>query len=106
MKGDRVTIIVETGAGTTREFVVEATKNGRKVEIVAGSKFVDVSELTHTDRTIRTSKFALSKVVALVDEPEPEEGPELLPIRIFGNAQGEQVGFDSLADSPAGSPIS
>lgn len=79
MKGDRVRVVVDIGGGTT-EFVVEAAKAGRKVEVVEtrGGRMIEVRLLTRNDQPVLTDRFMASRVVALieerveVDEAEPD----------------------------------
>ncbi len=69
MKGDRVIVVVDAGANLTREFVIEATKAGRRIEFTTGPRFTDVQEMTRTGHAVRSSRFMSSRVIALVEEP-------------------------------------
>ena len=70
MKGDRVEIVVDTGAGdATRTWEVAATKAGRRVEITNRRGVIEVSEVTRTGTAVRTARFMSSRVVALVEHP-------------------------------------
>ena len=90
MKGDRVRVIIDIGTGST-EFVVEADKAGRKVEVVEtrGGRMIEVRLLTRTDVVVKTDRYMASRVIAMVeerrgdDEDEPDQ-PDELPPRLFG----------------------
>lgn len=69
MKGDRVEIVIDSGSGTTRVYEVEATRAGRRVEIVHGRGVVEVSEVTRGGTLVRTARFMSGRVVALVEHP-------------------------------------
>jgi hypothetical protein len=68
MKGDRVEIVVDAGGGT-KTYEVEATRAGRRVEVVSRRGVVEVSELTRGGTAIRTARFMASRVIALVEHP-------------------------------------
>lgn len=68
MRGDRVEIVVDAGAGTLTYFV-EATRAGRRVEIVQGRGIVEVVEVTRGGTPVRTARFMASRVLALVEHP-------------------------------------
>jgi hypothetical protein len=68
MKGDRVEIVVDAG-GTTKTYDVEATKAGRRVEVVSRRGLIEVVELTRGGTAVRTARFMPSRVIALVEHP-------------------------------------
>lgn len=68
MKGDRVEIVVDAGDGT-RTYDIEATRAGRRVEVVSRRGFVEVVELTRGGTAVRTARFMASRVIALVEHP-------------------------------------
>jgi hypothetical protein len=68
MKGDRVEIMVDAG-GATRTYEVEATRAGRRVEVVTRRGVVEVTEVTRTGTPVRTARFMASRVLALVEHP-------------------------------------
>jgi hypothetical protein len=68
MRGDRVEVLVDTGAGV-RAFEVTATRDGRRVEITSGRGIVEVAEVTRTGQAVRTARFMSSRVVAIVEHP-------------------------------------
>jgi hypothetical protein len=68
MRGDQVEIVVDAG-GVTKTYHVEATRAGRRVEVVNRRGIVEVSELTRGGTTVRTARFMASRVIALVEHP-------------------------------------
>jgi hypothetical protein len=77
VKGDRVEVIIDTGAGMERYDIV-ASKAGRRVEVSTSRGQVEVSEVTRTGQVVRTARFMANRVVALVEHPsaEPEDEGE------------------------------
>jgi hypothetical protein len=75
MKGDRVEIVIDSGAGT-QAYEIAATKAGRRVDIANRRGSIEVSEVTRTGTPVRTARFMASRVVALVEYPadRPEPG--------------------------------
>ena len=75
MKGDRVEIVVDVGAGT-KTYEIIATKAGRRVEVATIRGTVEVSEVTRTGEVVRTGRFMAARVVAVVEHPaQDERGP-------------------------------
>ena len=68
MKGDRVEIVVDTG-GSVERYEIEASRNGRRVEITFGRGLVEVTEVTRSGQPVRSGRFMSSRVVALVEHP-------------------------------------
>ena len=68
MKGDRVEIVVDAG-DVTKTYDVQATKAGRRVEVVTRRGQVEVSELTRSGTPVRTARFMSSRVLAVVEHP-------------------------------------
>ena len=68
MKGDRVEIVVDAG-DVTKTYEVAATKAGRRVEVVTRRGQVEVSELTRGGTAVRTARFMVSRVIAVVEHP-------------------------------------
>src|SRR5262245_24708992 len=68
MKGDRTEIVIDEG-GSTRTYEIEATRNGRRVEITHGRGIVEVTEGTRGGTPVRTARFMASRVLALVEHP-------------------------------------
>jgi len=73
MRGDKVEVLVDVGDGV-RTFEIEATKDGRKVEISTVRGNVRVSEVSRSGQEIRTAQFIAARVVAIVEHPASEEG--------------------------------
>lgn len=63
---------MDVGDGV-RTFEVEATKDGRRVEIATVRGNVRVSEVTRSGQEVRTAQFISSRVVAIVEHPASEE---------------------------------
>ncbi len=76
MRGDRVEIVVDTGEGSVREFDIVATKAGRRVEVAMARGTVEVTEVTRSGQPVRSARFMASRVVALVEHPASDAGPE------------------------------
>src|SRR5258708_20744930 len=68
MKGDRVEIVVDAG-DVTKTYDVQATKAGRRVEVVTRRGQVEVSELTRSGTPVRTARFMASRVIAVGEHP-------------------------------------
>jgi hypothetical protein len=66
MKGDRVEVVVDTG-GSVARYEIEATRNGRRVEVSVGRGIVEVTEVTRSGQPVRGGRFMSSRVVALVE---------------------------------------
>jgi hypothetical protein len=74
MRGDRVEILVDTGAGV-REFEVTATQIGRRVEVSTARGITEVTEVTRSGRPVRTARFMSARVVAVVEHPAERPKP-------------------------------
>jgi hypothetical protein len=68
-KGDFVEVLVDAGGGAAREYVVDATKAGRTVEVRSSRTTVEVRELTRTGGVVRTARFIAPRVLAVVEHP-------------------------------------
>jgi len=75
MKGDRVEIVIDAG-GSARTYEVTATKAGRRVEVVTGRGVIEVMEVTRGGSVVRTARFMASRVLALVEHPARDSGPD------------------------------
>jgi hypothetical protein len=71
MKGDRVEVVVDTGQGV-QTFVIQATKNGRRLEVTTARGVVEVTEVTRGGTPVRTGRFMASRLIALVEHPAQE----------------------------------
>jgi hypothetical protein len=88
MRGDRVEIVIDAG-GEVRTYLIEATRNGRRVEIETGRGIVTVSEVTRSGTPVRTARFMSSRILALVEHPAADQNiagevPEPRSIRSSG----------------------
>ena len=79
MRGDRVEVVIDAG-GEVRTYEIEATRNGRRVEITTSRGVVEVAELTRGGTPVRTARFMSSRVLALVEHPaaEPPIGQQVI----------------------------
>jgi hypothetical protein len=75
MRGDRVEIVIDAG-GSSRTYEVTATKAGRRVEVVTGRGVIEVTEVTRGGAVVRTARFMASRVLALVEHPASDGGPD------------------------------
>ncbi|HYZ37014.1 MAG TPA: hypothetical protein VE673_09885 [Pseudonocardiaceae bacterium] len=98
MKGDRTEIVIDAG-GSTLTYEIEATRNGRRVEITHGRGVVEVTEVTRGGTPVRTARFMASRVLALVEHPAArpvglEDKPAVVP--------QPRAGHGSVTLKPAG----
>ncbi|MEU8173488.1 hypothetical protein AB0C14_11480 [Microbispora hainanensis] len=75
VKGDRVEIVIDAG-GTPRTYEVVATRAGRRIEITTGRGVVEVTEVTRAGTAVRTARFMSNRVLALVEHPADDRGPD------------------------------
>ncbi|HVL80125.1 MAG TPA: hypothetical protein VM840_00860 [Actinomycetota bacterium] len=71
MRGDRVEVVIDVGDGV-RSFEMEATRDGRRVEVSTSRGSVEVAEVTRSGRAVRTARFMATRVVAIVEHPAAE----------------------------------
>lgn len=88
--GDRVEILVDVGGGV-REFDVTATRAGRRVEVSIARGTVEVSEVTRSGQAVRSARFMVARVVALVEHPA---GEERRPARVRSPAGQPSLGSE------------
>lgn len=74
MRGDRVEIVVD-GGSSPLTYSIEATRAGRRVEIVQGRGVVEVVEVTRGGTPVRTARFMATRVLALVEHPAASTTP-------------------------------
>ncbi len=72
MKGDRVEVLVDVGDGV-RQFVIVATKAGRRVDVTLARGTLEVTEVTRSGTPVRTARFLANRVVAVVEHPSEEK---------------------------------
>jgi hypothetical protein len=79
VRGDRVEVVIDAG-GEVRIYEIEATRNGRRVEITTTRGVVEVAEVTRGGTPVRTARFMSSRVLALVEHPasEPPIGQQVI----------------------------
>ncbi|KAA9376579.1 hypothetical protein DI270_027700 [Microbispora triticiradicis] len=75
MKGDRVEIVIDAG-GTPRTYEMIATRAGRRIEVTTGRGVVEVTEVTRSGTPVRTARFMSNRVLALVEHPADDRGPD------------------------------
>ncbi|HEU5421510.1 MAG TPA: hypothetical protein VFV41_27750 [Streptosporangiaceae bacterium] len=78
MRGDRVEIVIDAG-DVTKTYEVAATRAGRRVEVVTRRGQVEVSELTRGGTPVRTARFMVSRVIAVVEHPAARQPPRARP---------------------------
>ena len=65
---------MDAGSGAAREYIVEATKAGRTVEVRSSRTTVEVREMTRTGGVVRTARFIAPRVLAVVEHPNSDKG--------------------------------
>jgi hypothetical protein len=83
MRGDRVEIVVDAG-DVTKTYEVAATRAGRRVEVVTRRGQVEVSELTRGGTPVRTARFMVSRVIAVVEHPAARQPARSRPVALPG----------------------
>jgi hypothetical protein len=83
-----VEIVIDAG-GEVRTYEIEATRNGRRVEIETGGGLVWVWVVTRGGSGVRPARFMSNRILALVEHPAADpniarEVPEPRPIRSSG----------------------
>lgn len=83
VRGDRVEIVIDAG-DEVRTYEIEATRNGRRVEIETGRGMVTVTEVTRGGTPVRTARFMSNRILALVEHPAADANiardlPDLRP---------------------------
>jgi hypothetical protein len=68
VKGDRVEVVVDSGAGVLT-YEIEATRAGRRVEVGTSRGVIEVTEVTRSGTPVRSGRFMADRVVALVEHP-------------------------------------
>lgn len=64
-----------------RTYEIEATKDGRRVEVTTSRGTVEVAEVTRSGRVIRSARFMATRVVAIVEHPAAESGDRVVRTR-------------------------
>jgi len=69
MKGDSVEVLIDVGGGGVQRFEMVATRAGRRVEVSTARGTVEVTEVTRSGQPVRSGRFMVSRVVAVVEHP-------------------------------------
>lgn len=81
-RGDAVRVLIDTGNGTSREFLFEARLNGRKFETSTSKGQLVIEEQVPSGRVVRSATFQQARILACIEEPtetveEPEKADEV-----------------------------
>ena len=68
VRGDRVEVLVDVGGGV-QQFEIVATRAGRRVEVTTARGTVEVTEVTRSGQPVRSGRFMVARVVAIVEYP-------------------------------------
>jgi hypothetical protein len=90
VRGDRVEVLIDVGDGV-RTFEIEATKDGRRIEVATVRGNVHVTEVTRYGKEVRTARFIASRVVAIVEHPAGEDEQPRQPRRKRGPKQQDAL---------------
>jgi hypothetical protein len=71
-KGDYVEVLVDAGGGTAREYLIRASRAGRRVDVRTSRTVVEVNELSRTGKVVRSARFMAARVLAVVEHPSDE----------------------------------
>ena len=96
MKGDRVEAVVDTGQGV-QTFEIEATRNGRRIEVTTARGVVEVTEVTRGGTPVRTGRFMASRLIALVEHPARELDGSRVDVTTQRRMRGPRTGGDAQA---------
>lgn len=66
---DKVTVLIDVGAGAVREEVIVATVEGGAIDVLAETDPATFTEVTRKGLAVRTIGVARSRLVAYVEEP-------------------------------------
>jgi len=67
---DRIRVLIDVGAGSIREEVVEATREGGAVETHRDDGLTYITETNKNGLARRTVTVADARVVAIIEEPD------------------------------------
>jgi hypothetical protein len=105
-KGDKVVVLVDAGGSEAREFVLEADKAGRRVEVHQGRgderTFIIVELVTRNGRPVLAWRFMATRVVALIEQRQDEaDDDDEIPDPVPGQVQmGLLTNADPITFSP------
>lgn len=71
-KGDYVEVLVDSGGGAAKEYLIKAAWAGRRVDVKTSRTVVEVQELTRNGRVVRSARFMATRVLAVVEHPVDE----------------------------------
>ena len=71
-KGDYVEVLVDSGGGAAKEYLIRAGRAGRRVDVKTSRTVVEVQELTRNGRVVRSARFMAPRVLAVVEHPVDE----------------------------------
>src|SRR3979411_2614576 len=71
-KGDYIEVLVDAGGGTAREYVIRASRAGRRVDVRTSRTVIEVNELSRNGKGGRRARFMASRVLAVVEHPNGE----------------------------------
>ena len=67
---DKIRVLIDVGAGSVQEEVVEATKEGGAVETHRADGLTYITETAKNGMARRTITVADARVVAIIEEPD------------------------------------
>ena len=95
MRGDRVEVLVDVGGGV-QHFEIVATRAGRRVEVTTTRGTVEVTEVTRSGQPVRSGRFMVARVVAIVEHPaEPPDRSAAGPNRQRGGRRAVPADDDA-----------
>ena len=100
MKGDRVEVVVDTGAAV-QTFDIVASRAGRRIEVTTARGVVEVTEVTRGGTPVRTGRFMASRLIALVEHPA-REGDTTVDVETRRRIGAKSGGRKSRADQTPG----
>lgn len=100
MKGDRVEVVVDTGAAV-QTFDIVASRAGRRIEVTTARGVVEVTEVTRGGTPVRTGRFMASRLIALVEHPA-REGDTTVDVETRRRIGAKPGGRKSRADQAPG----
>ena len=80
-KGDFIEVLVDAGNGAAKEYVIKASRAGRRVVVRTSRTVVEVQELTRTGKVVRSARFMAPRVLAVVEHPVDEPSAPVRPSR-------------------------
>lgn len=102
-KGDAFQVVIDMGGGMSREWVIRANKDGRRLEVTRSRTEVVIRELTRGGKQVRESVFMTARLLALVEKPagEPDDVAPRRRRRGQDEAAPGQMDMTQLPAAPA-----